>query len=690
MTDPQHPAPRASDQPLLARAWRRAAIAATRFRFTRRKLDLRLTTERLALALEGARTGLWDWHVDANALTWSGQVEVLFGMAPGSFAGTFEAYLAMVHPDDRGMLQEAIQAALAHPSEPYRVEHRIVRPDGTNRWVEGRGHVYCGAHGRPERMAGSITDVTDRRETEQALRQSEERFRLLADATAEGIAITDEGIIVHANQQLLDMLGLTAPDVIGHRAAPSVTGGSVEDINAQPGATSTAAYEVVVRRTDGSSIPVAVRARYTQLGAKRFRIAVVRDLTETRRAQDDRVALERQVQHSQKLESLGVLAGGIAHDFNNLLVAILGNIELALGDAPWQSPLTAYLREAETAARRVAALTAKLLAYSGRGRFEVRPLDINALIEEMSSTLRASIRPSIRFDAILAPDLPPVEGDPSQIQQLVMSLIVNAAEAIGDNAGRITLTTEAHDLTTEELRKGYVPDVESAGRFALLTVIDTGAGMEPAVQERLFEPFFTTKFAGRGLGMSAVLGILRAHKGTIFVDSQPGHGTTVTAVLPAGSAAGRADVDRRVVGAAAADPVHAASQTVLVVDDEDAVRSICCQMLERLGYGVASVSSGHEAIELLQQPDTDVGCVLLDLTMPGMDGAETAAEIQALHPDLPIVIVSGFSESEVVERLGARRVTAVVQKPYRIATLRNILSPLLPPLNSEAPPPAGV
>ncbi|MCX6539653.1 MAG: PAS domain S-box protein [Acidobacteria bacterium] len=644
-----------------------------------RQAELRVTADRLALALEGARTGIWDWRIASGDVKWSGQVEALFGLVPGTFGGTFDAYAALIHPDDRDVLRKAIESAMADPSEPFGVEHRIVRPDGTVRWVEGRGRVYRDAHGRPERMAGAVTDITERKEAEQALRQSEERFRLLADSSSEAIVISDGGVVVDANPQVAAMLGLKPDEVIGRHVLEFATPEAVSEIEKRLASEEYAPYQTVLRRSDGTQFPVDVRGRFLQSGSRRLRLAVIHDLTESRRGEDDRVALERQVQHSQKLESLGVLAGGIAHDFNNLLVAMLGNLELALDDLPPQSDVRPYLRDAESAAKRAAALTAKLLAYSGRGRFEVRPMDINAVITEMSSTIRSAVRRSIRFDMKLGADVPIVEGDPTQVHQLVMNLIVNAAEAIGDAAGNITLTTGAREWTREELRGGHVPDVAAAGPFVFLTISDTGSGMDQTVKARLFEPFFTTKFTGRGLGMAAVLGILRAHKGTIFVESEPGQGATVTVLFPASLASAETEVVEPAAGVRVADASTVGRPTVLIVDDEDTVRSICRQMLERLGYEVEAVGSGREAVELLRQPTIHVGCVLLDLTMPGMDGAETAAAIQQLRPDLPIVIASGYSEPEVVERLGATRVASVVQKPYQLRTLRDTLGPLVAP-----------
>jgi PAS domain S-box-containing protein len=645
-----------------------------------REQELLLVLERLEHALDGARTGLWDWSIATGVITWSAHTEALFGFEPGAFTGTADEYQSRIHPDDREMVQAAIAQAIADPAVAYGVEHRVARRDGTVRWVEGRGYVYRDSAGNPVRMAGSVTDITERKEAEHALRLSEERFRQLAEASSEGVFVVENGVIVDANPQLGVMFGQPPDDIVGHHVFEFVAEEAVADVQGHIARGGVSAYGSTGRRVDGTTFPVDVRAQPLHAAAGGRRLVVLRDLTATRRGEDDRLALEREVQHSQKLESLGVLAGGIAHDFNNLLVAMLGNLELALGDLPARTDVRTYLLDAESAAKRAAALTAKLLAYSGRGRFEVRPVSINQLIGEMTTSIHNAVRRTLRVKLCLGTAIPKVEGDPTQIHQLVMNLIVNAAESIGDGPGEISLTTGIREWTREDLRAGYVPDVADAGRFVFLTVTDTGAGMDDAVKARLFEPFFTTKFTGRGLGMAAVIGILRAHKGTIFVDSTPGQGASITALFPTQLSRADSGSDSDTVARPQPAPMLSAERpTVLIVDDEEAVRSICRQMIDRLGYAAEAVAGGQEALDLLRQPAKGISCVLLDLTMPGMDGAETAAAIQKLRPSLPIVIASGFSESEVVERLGPRHVASVVQKPYRMATLRDVLAPLVPP-----------
>jgi signal transduction histidine kinase/ActR/RegA family two-component response regulator len=393
------------------------------------------------------------------------------------------------------------------------------------------------------------------------------------------------------------------------------------------------------------------------------------DITERRRAEEERRRLEAQLLHTQKLESLGVLAGGIAHDFNNLLVALLGNVELAVAELPSTSPALPFLREIDTASSRAAELCRQMLAYSGRGSFVVEACDVSDVVRETSHMLGVSIskKASIRYD--LASDLPPVEADPTQIRQVVMNLITNASEAIGEHSGVISLQTGVVTCDRACLTDTVVDDGLPGGAYVYLEVADTGCGMTPEVRGRMFDPFFSTKFAGRGLGMAAVLGIVRGHRGAIKVESDSGHGTTVRVLFPVG---------RRARGSRPKPPTvtcaGTASGTVLVVDDDDNVRPVTQQMLERLGFGVLLARDGREGLEVYRAHRDEITCVLLDLTMPVMDGEETLRELRALDPRVRVILSSGYNELEVVQRFAGQGLAGFVQKPYRLADLQAALA----------------
>ena len=410
-------------------------------------------------------------------------------------------------------------------------------------------------------------------------------------------------------------------------------------------------------------------ARLYQAG-QAYTAALKRQSEEARRADAERLELERRLLHAQKLESLGVLAGGVAHDFNNLLQAMLGNLDLARLDLPPESPARDPVEQATLAARRATDLTRQLLAYSGKGRFVVKPVDVSALVEENAHLFRASVPHTCALELQLGAGLPAVDADVGQLQQVVMNLITNAADAISREPGTITITTSLRPGGPAALAGSRIGDVEPAQAYVELTVSDTGCGMAPATLARIFDPFFSTKGVGRGLGMSALLGIVRGHHGALFVDSTPGRGTMVRVLLPART--GPAEPARPRTDAPVRTPVAAGA--VLVVDDEDLVRRACLNMVRSLGMPVLAASGGQEAVELLRAHLGEVRLAIVDLSMPGMDGLATLEALLAIDPGLRVVLSSGFDEQALLGRSGAHRVAGFVQKPYTVAELREALS----------------
>jgi two-component system cell cycle sensor histidine kinase/response regulator CckA len=394
---------------------------------------------------------------------------------------------------------------------------------------------------------------------------------------------------------------------------------------------------------------------------------VARDVTERKQAQqrallaeEERHKLELSVFQAQKLESLGVLAGGIAHDFNNLLTTILGNADLARTVLPPDQPAHAFLGDIELATRRAADLCREMLAYSGKGRFVIQPISLNQLVSEMGQLLSVSTSKKATLIQALAADLPSVLADATQIGQVVMNLITNASEAIGDNEGTITLRTGALWCDRQQFIDA-IGDNERlvAGTYAFLEVSDTGTGMQAETVSRIFDPFFSTKFAGRGLGLAAVLGIVRGHKGALKVSSQPGKGTTFRVLFPTHSAPAQPGEAKRV----AARQLRG-DGLVLVADDEKAIRALARNILERAGFRVMTAADGREALELYKQHGHEIRLVVLDMTMPHLDGEGCFLAIRALNPTVKIVLSSGYSEQEVVAHFVGKGLAGFVQKPY--------------------------
>jgi two-component system, cell cycle sensor histidine kinase and response regulator CckA len=401
----------------------------------------------------------------------------------------------------------------------------------------------------------------------------------------------------------------------------------------------------------------------------------IQDITEYKKVEEEKRKLERHVQQAQKLESLGVLAGGIAHDFNNLLTVVLGHAELALNEISPMSPAHENLTAITTAARRAADLSLQMLAYAGKAAFTVERVGLRELVEEMGHLLETAVSKKAILHLRLERGLPPIEADPSQIRQIVMNLLINASEAIGDRDGVITVSVGATHCDAEYLQKTELHDDLAPGRYVHLEVTDTGHGMDAETQSRIFEPFFSTKFTGRGLGLAAVLGIVRSHKGTIKVYSEPGKGTTFKVLFPALTEGG-GDTRHPTESSPLAD--WRGKGTILLVEDEESLIALGARMLEHLGFTVLTAADGLQAVELYRERGKEIDLVLMDLTMPHMDGAEAFGELRRLNPDVRVVLASGYTHEEVASRFAGKDLSGVLQKPYTLARLRELLAGLLP------------
>ena len=396
------------------------------------------------------------------------------------------------------------------------------------------------------------------------------------------------------------------------------------------------------------------------------------EMMERLRVEDEQRKLEIQVQQTQKFESLGIMAGGIAHDFNNILMAIQGNVELAKFELPVGSKACGYLRDIEKAAMRAANLTRQMLAFSGRGHAVVQAVDLNRQVMDMNQILSASFNKKITVEYDFQTPLPCVDGDPSQIGQIVMNLVINAMEAIGDKTGVVLVRTGAQwydaGMFLSMWRKESLPE----GRYVYLEVVDTGCGMDEATQMRMFDPFFTTKFTGRGLGLATVMGIVKGHRGAIEVCSEVGKGSTIRVQFPEGQLA----PEDTIALAVKKDPVREKG-LILVVDDEEPVLAMGKKMVERLGFTALTAFDGVEAVRQFREKRGEIQCVLLDLTMPRMDGREVLEALRRIDPSVRVIICSGYNEDDVVSRFGDWKLDGFLQKPYSVDVLASRLSAVL-------------
>ena len=420
----------------------------------------------------------------------------------------------------------------------------------------------------------------------------------------------------------------------------------------------------IIRKNDGETRWVCGLGAVTcdALGTASTLIGTIQDITERKHAEQEREQLERQLLHAQKLESLGVLAGGIAHDFNNILTSIVGNADLALRRIDRDSPVVENLTKIEQASARAADLAKQMLAYSGKGKFIVENIDLNRLLEEMLHMLEVSISKKAELRFNLHDSLPAIGADATQLRQIIMNLVINASEAIGEENGFIAVTTDCRYCEGSYLKGVWLDENLADGLYVVLEIADSGCGMDGKTLAKIFDPFFTTKFTGRGLGMAAVLGIVRGHKGAIKVNSEPGHGTVFKILLPASDSP--AEMDDRASGC---DGWQGAGK-VLLVDDEESVRDIGREMLQELGYTALTAGDGVEAMEIFRS-NPEVKFVILDLNMPHMDGEQCFYQLRELRPEVTILMSSGYDEQEVCRKFVGKGLAGFVQKPYTFEML---------------------
>lgn len=558
-----------------------------------------------------------------------------------------------MHPEDPNAMDEIFQAASQEASHFTRLRHA----DGSWRWFSNRFSTYRAGDGG-ERVLVSARDVTEWHRAQQDLRDSEERYRAITESAREIISECDaEGRVLYVSPALETVLGYTPAQIAGTTPTLIVDPAEVERIveqfleTVETGVpTLTAPFRC--RHRDGTWrwLESQTIAYERTTGERRF-LTVTRNVTE-------RHNLEERFQQAQRLEGLGVLAGGIAHDFNNLLTPILGDTGLALMELPENSPARALLRRVERAARRAAALTHQMLAYAGKGTVQVEPLDLSELVREMMQLLESSVARRDTLKTDLSDDLPTIEGDLAQLSQVVMNLITNAAEAVGESGGHIWIRTGTLDAPTETPADWHGEPLPP-GPVVFVEVGDDGCGMDTETRSHIFDPFFTTKFAGRGLGLAAALGIVRSHGGAIEIETEPGEGTRFRVLFPARGAEAAA--------AQAVPPTELdwrGSGTVLVVDDDPGVRDVVAATFERAGLHVFTADNGTTGVDLYRRHAREIDLVVLDHTMPAESGEACFDAIRRVRSDARLLLISGYSEETAVRRITEREHVSFLQKPF--------------------------
>jgi len=571
----------------------------------------------------------------------------------------------LVHPDDRADVEERIRNALQSGDVLPLNEEHLLRLNGEIFIAEVEGCRFTDAEG--DAVLVVARDISLRRQAE----KERERLRVVVEQSPEGIMITNTaGKIVYANPAMAKATGCSQDDLLGMYAADTRNGSKhdalYEEIVSTLNVGDSWQGEVLLQQPDGSQCLVKRRVSpVIENGKTIYHVSIDQDVTDERR-------IQKKMEHAQRLESMGVLAGGIAHDFNNILATIMGNASLAKIKFPEQQELGKYLFRIEEASKRAAALCEQMLAYSGKGHFIVKPVNLSKMVRELPDLLEASISKKIELRLELADVIPTVHVDVTQIQQVMMNLLINASDAIGDETGVVTLRTGVTQATAHELEKSCTGDDLIPGDYVFLDVQDSGCGMCEQTLKKLFDPFYTTKFTGRGLGMSAVLGIIRGHHGAITVQSKEGEGSTFRVLLPPSKEKAKEVVD--------ADDVHIAwcpTGTVLVVDDEITVREAAVTMLETVGFKTIEACDGEEAVQIYRLHQDEISLVLLDVTMPRLDGVGCFRLLREMNPDVRVVLSSGYNEKEATRGFAEDDLAGFVQKPYRVETLISHLRQVL-------------
>ena len=592
------------------------------------------------------------------------------GYAPSDFLEDPGFWARHIHPEDAPKLFADLLSLFE--TGHHTCKYRFLSKDGTYRWMHDGMRLIRNVDGNPREIVGSWTDITKLKRAEDAERESEEKFRLIFNNASDGILLTDTQSMKFemGNRKICEMLGYSEDEILRLRILDIHPEKDLPDvllgIQKAKGEVLTLT-DIPMKRKDGTVFFADIASSTIHIHGKQLLLGIIRDVTRER-------MLRHQLYVAQKMEALGTLAGGIAHDFNNLLMVVLGYAEIALKDVPPTSPAHFNLTEIANAARRAADLSLQMLTYTGKSSIALERVEVSGLVDEMSHLLKTTISKKAILTLNLERGLPSIQAEPSQVRQIVMNLIVNALEAIGDRSGAITVSVGATRCDAEYLQKTELGGDLAPGLYVHLVVADTGCGMDAGTRSRIFEPFFSTKFTGRGLGLAAVLGMVRAHKGALEVYSEPGKGTTFKVLFPVQEAAGN--------GALPGEPSPLAdwrgTGTILLVEDVESLLALGARMLEHLGFTVLTAADGLQAVELYRQRGKEIDLVLMDMTMPRMDGAEAFDVLRRLNPDVRVVLASGYGHEDLALRFAGKHLDGVLQKPYSLAKLRAALIGLMP------------
>ncbi len=622
---------------------------------------LRETTQRLQLAVASGQLGVWDWDVLSNVLLWNDRMHELYGVEKEAFSSCIEAWRSRLHPDDLDRVEEALRASLRGERE-FDIEYRIVRPDGAVRMIKADAELIRKEDGEALRMIGLNRDITELEEIEAALKERERLFSEVFHQSPGLIVISrqTDGCFIEVNDAFVQATGYSREEAIGKTAMELNVWADLEDrrqfIAALTENGSVHNRESRFRRKSGEIFPALCSMVAMEIKGEPCLIVTIADLTERQRAEEEKKRLELQLRESHKLEAVGTLAGGIAHDFNNLLQVINGYTEMVLNDLGEAHPACSSLEEVSKAGRRAASLVRQLLAFSRRQVLSPEKLDMNEVISHLLKMVIRLIGEHIRLDFIPGHHLGALFADRGMMEQILLNLCVNARDAMVEG-GSLIIETENVGINGSYCR---THPWASPGRYILISISDTGCGMDKETRDRIFEPFFTTKAQGKGtgLGLAMVYGIVKQHQGMIHAYSEPGKGTTFKVYLPVAERLA-SDVGTKIESA-----VVGGNETILLAEDEEMVRSLAARILEKAGYKVMVAEDGEDALALFRKKSSEIDLLLLDVVMPGMGGKTVYEKARELKPSIPVLFASGYTENAVHINFVLKKGFRLIQKPF--------------------------
>jgi len=635
------------------------------------KKALKESQARFKAIAESTYAITWEFDIAADRWTYvSSQAKRILGYAPEEWKD-YAWWAERIHPEDREWVIEFYRKAISHGAE-HVLEYRFFAGDGRTVWlydviqVEMRGDISVKA-------CGVMIDITKRKQTEAALQDSEEKFRSIVASSMNAVLLTRaDGGILSANQAACDLFQMTEQELIagGRNAVVDLTDPRLVLALEERERTGKATAELNFKKKDGTIFPAVVSSSvFSDSKGIQYTSMTLRDISVRKRAEAENIKLHRQLRQAQKMEAIGTLAGGIAHDFNNILTSILGYTDLAMAFVEADSRIKHYLSEVQTASYRAGELVKQILTFARQTENDLKPIKVSIIAKEALKLLRSTIPTSITINHALESDAV-IMGDPSQVHQIFMNLCTNASQAMSEDGGVLTVHLSNFQTETDSIGKnGHL----KSGDYLKITVTDTGTGIAEKNIEFIFDPYFTTKGIGEGtgLGLSVVHGIVKSYGGEIFVDSEPGRGSTFTIYLPVLKKPAE-------VAPEAPETLPGGNERILVIDDEAVIARMCHQMLTNYGYQVTLQISSREALSLFKNHPEEFDLVLTDMTMPDMNGDKLAAEMKKIRPDIPVILCSGYSKNISEERISEIGINAYIRKPFvkneLLKTIRKMLN----------------